>query len=459
MLPVTVKEIALATGAIMSTGQGEEKILDVVTDSRQVKAGDLFVARKGERVDGHNFISAAFAKGAVAALVENDQMPQGNGIILKVENTEQALLHLAAWYRRKFGTTVVGVTGSTGKTSTKEMIAAVLTQEFNVHKSVGNYNTEVGVSLTLLQLEPKHEIAVIEMGMRGLGQIRQLAQVALPKIGVITNIDVTHLEILGTIENIARAKGELLAEIPPDGVAILNGDDQRQQELAQNFAGKVIFYGFGEDNHFRAINIQPQKGVGTEFTVCTPEDKLEIKLNLPGKHNVRNALAAIAVGSCFGLKLSSMAQGLAEFKPVAMRLDTIKTEDGVTIINDAYNANPTTMDIALTTLMDLKEKGRAIAVLGDMLELGPIAQSAHRELGYKAAGLGVDLLVVLGTWREEVLAGARAGGLKQEQCRAFASREEAVAFLDQYVTPGDVVLVKASRGLSLEYVVSQLASR
>lgn len=455
-LDFSAADVARATGGKLLSGAGEQRISGVTIDSRQVKPGDMFVALKGERVDGHQFIPEAVARGAVAVLLEREIFPPGTVALLKVPDCREALLDLAAWHRRRFSLVTVGITGSTGKTTTKEMVAAVLAQSFSVHKNRGNYNTEIGVPLTLFELEPDHEIAVLEMGMRGREQIRRLAQVAAPKIGVITNIGLTHLELLGTVENIARAKWELVEELPPAGIAVLNGDDERLRQLSRSFKGRVFFYGLGVENDFRAVEMESRKDGSISFTACTPAGEGRIQLPLPGRHNVVNALAALAAGAALGMSLPEMARGLAAMEPAAMRLNIVKNKAGVTIINDAYNANPTSMESGLLTLMDLKGEGRAVAVLGDMLELGPAASKAHWEVGEKAARLGLDLLVALGEWRETVLAGAREGGLPGEKTRAFSDKDEAAAFLKDWLQAGDLVLVKASRGLQLEDIVAEL---
>jgi len=455
-LKLTVGDVALATGGQLLSGTGEERIGGVAIDSRRVKPGDLFVALKGERTDGHRFVAEAIARGAAAVLVERKVSAPVTAALLQVSDCQEALLDLAAWYRRRFPAVAVAVTGSTGKTTTKEMVAAALGQSFAVHKSRGNYNTEIGIPLTIFDLRPEHEIAVLEMGMRGRGQIRRLAQVVAPRVGVITNIGLTHLELLGTVDNIARAKWELVEALPPEGIAVLNGDDERLRHLSRNFKGRVFFYGLGTENDFRAVAIETYKDGSLSFTACTPDGEGKIKLPLPGRHNVVNALAALAVGAAFGMSLEDMARGLAGMKPAAMRLNIVKNRTGVTIINDTYNANPTSMEGALLTLMELKGEGRAVAVLGDMLELGPAAREAHWELGERAARLGIDFLVTLGEWRETVLAGARQGGLPAGRGRAFPGREEAAAFLKEWLQPGDIVLVKASRGLQLEHIVAEL---
>lgn len=456
-LPFTVGDAVRVTGGVLLSGDREKEITGISLDSRQTKPGDLFVALRGERVDGHSFVQDALKKGATAALIQQEVLIGENTAVLQVDNCQETLLELAAWYRRRFNAAAVAITGSTGKTTVKEMVAAVLTQSFCVHKNKGNYNTEIGVPLTIFELRPEQDIAVLEMGMRGLGQIRRLAQVAAPEIGVITNIGLTHLELLETVENIARAKGELLEELPAAGIAILDGDDPRLRQLGRDFAGRVIFYGLGDGNDFRALNIRSHKEQGISFTVSTPQGAGEMVLPLPGRHNAVNALAALAVGHCFGMALSDMAPGLKKMQPAAMRLDISKTPAGITIINDAYNANPTSMQSGLLTLMELKGPGRAVAVLGDMLELGSAAAQAHREVGGMAAELGVDLLLTIGTWKDEVLAGAREGDMSRENCRAWSNKEDLVAFLQEWLGPGDAVLVKASRGLQLEDIAAELS--
>jgi len=457
-LPFTVGDVARVTAGELLTGNASRVVKGISLDSRHVRPGDLFIALRGERVDGHNFVSEALDRGAAAALIQRQIPLQEKATILKVKDCQRALLDLSAWYRRRFSAVAVGITGSTGKTTTKEMVAAVLGQSFRVHKSKGNYNTEIGIPLTIFALRPEQEIAVLEMGMRGLGQIRHLSQVAAPQIGVITNIGLTHLELLQTTENIARAKGELLEELPATGTAILNGDDMRLRRLGQNFSGQVLFYGLGEENDFRVLQVRSHGKRGISFTARTPGGVGEMELPLPGRHNAINALAALAVGHCFGMSLSDMARGLKGLQPSTMRLAISSTLAGVTIINDAYNANPTSMESGLLTLMEMKGLGRTVAVLGDMLELGPVAATAHREVGEMAARLGVDLLLTIGNWREEILAGAQGMGMSQGNCRAFGNKKELVIFLQKWLQPADTVLIKASRGMQLEDIAAELHS-
>ena len=456
MLQLTVGDVAQACEGVISEGNGEQSLGGVAVDSRQVEPGDLFVALRGERVDGHDYLEQAARKGAVAALVSKKVSVKQPLTQIIVNSSGEALLELAAWYRRQFPVTVVAVTGSIGKTTTKELIAAVLSQRWQVLKNVGNYNTEIGVPLTLFQLREGHQVAVIEMGMRGAGQIRRLAQVVAPQMGVVTNVDVTHIELLGSLENIAKAKAELVVELPPDGIAVLNGDDPRVRAMGATYGGKIFFYGRGSENDYFARDIQTQPGGTVDFVAHTPQGCIDVHLPLPGQHNVPNALAALAVGSCFGLDLPSMVRGLATCEPVAMRLNIVPGIKGITVINDAYNANPTSMVSGLTTLVDLQGEGRTIAVLGDMLELGPLAPEAHRQVGEQAAQCGIDILVVLGKWRGDLALGALEAGMAPEKVRDFATKADAIAYLQRYLEPADRVLVKASRGMALEEIVTSL---
>lgn len=458
MQPVTAAEVAQVVGGRLLAGNPETLIMGVGTDSRRLRRGELFVALPGERVDGHTFVPEVLAGVAGAALVAKPvpgAVPPGK-ILIQVADTTEALLALGAWYRRRFPVRAVAITGSTGKTTAKDLTAAVLGVRFRTLKNEGNLNTEVGLPLTLFNLEPGHEVAVVELAMRGPGQIARLAQVAQPEVGVLTNVGVTHIELLGSQENIARAKGELLEHLPAGGLAVLNGDDPWVRSQASRSRARAVYFGLGVDADFRATDIENKGMEGIRFRVHGPCGAGQVSLPLPGKFNVLNVLAALAVGHYFGLSLSEMQAGLDAFRPSAMRLNIITLPDGTVIINDAYNASPTSMRGALETLRDLAGGRRRVAVLGDMLELGAHGPEAHREIGRLAQEVGVSCLITGGPLARHLAEAAVVAGLPAAQVFVCPDGSTAAEVAKAEVRPGDVVLVKASRGMHFEQVVAAL---
>lgn len=460
---ITIEQIAAYTGGKIYGDPGLS-VCGVQIDSRKLAQGDLFVALKGERTDGHAFVLNALLSGT-AALVKDDwarensqKLPAGCGLI-GVANPLEALQRLAASYRRTFNIPVVGVTGSCGKTTTKDMIAAVLGESLHVHKTAANFNNELGLSLTLLQLESRHQAAVLEMGMRGLGEISFLTSLAQPSIGVITNIGTTHLELLGTQENIARAKGELLAALPDDGAAVLNADDEWCYRLGQDSKIKVIYYGLENSKaDLMAENIKPWGEQGTSFTVRYNDGtEAEVQLPLPGRHNVSNALAAIGAGLALGLSLAACARGLKDLRLSAMRWEISDGPWGSRIINDTYNANPASTQAALQVLAERSGDTARIAVLGSMFELGADSEPGHKRVGaYAAQRAGLTYLVTVGELAKMIAEGAVEAGMAQENVHSFAETEEALRFVQAHPVQRAWVLVKGSRGMKMEQIVNGL---
>ncbi len=429
-------------------------------DTRTLEPGEVFVALKGERTDGHNYLGEAFQRGASGALVSyppaGEKIPEGF-VLIQVNNPLKALQDTAAYYRRKLPVRIIGVTGSSGKTTTKDLIAGVLQKRFYTLKTQGNLNNELGFPLMLLKLTPEHQVAVLEMGMSALEEIRFLARLSNPEVGVITNIGEAHYEILGSREAIAQAKGELLQELGPKGTAILNGDDSRQQMLAEQFPGKVIYYGLKNGSQVRGFDLKPvqEKGDwGTVFTVFIEGRREELFIPLPGEHNVYNALAAVACGLYMGLSPGEIRQGLGECCLSVMRMDIQETPWGITIINDAYNANFSSTMASLKTLSQVGQGRRCIAVLGDMLELGDIQEECHREVGREAARLGLHCLLGMGPLMALAVEAAQEKGLKE--ARYFTEHASLCWELLEILRPGDYVLVKGSRGMKMEKIVEYL---
>ncbi|MGA9896812.1 MAG: UDP-N-acetylmuramoyl-tripeptide--D-alanyl-D-alanine ligase [Terriglobales bacterium] len=416
-------------------------------DSRTIQAGELFFAVKGEHMDGHDFVSPALAKGAAAAVVRKDQLARYPVItgLLAVDDTLAALQTLGTAVRRLWGKTLVGVTGSTGKTTTKDAIAHVLSQRFRVLKSQGNFNNHFGLPLMLLKLEPEHDIAVIEMGMSHAGEIAALAKIAQPEIGVVTNVAPVHLEFFNSVADIARAKYELIASLAAGGVAILNADDEYVSQFGRDFHGKVVLYGMNPSADVRAENVQSRGTAGSAFEVVAGGCRDRATLALVGVHNVSNALAAVAVGLERGLTPSEAVGALATLTPPERRGEVVQLGN-ITVINDCYNSNPKALDAMVDALAAMPAR-RRIVVAGEMLELGPAGEEMHRRSGQHAAGQKIDWLLGVRGLAQAMVEAARAAGIRAE---FVATPEEAGEWLIREARDGDVVLLKASRGVKLE---------
>ncbi|MCP9454689.1 MAG: UDP-N-acetylmuramoyl-tripeptide--D-alanyl-D-alanine ligase [Nitrospira sp.] len=435
-------------------------------DSRSIRRGDLFVAIVGDRFDGHDFVGAAIEGGAMGAIVQdtfhaaalvnrrggNERLP----LLLGVRDPLLAYQQLASHHRSRFDIPVVAVTGSNGKTTTKEMVASVLAQRWKVLKTEGNLNNRIGVPQTLLRLDGRHEAAVIEMGVDRVGQTTRLCEIARPTVGLITNIGPDHLEFFGGMEGSMRAKAELLAWLPEDGAAVLNADDPYFEHLASRSRCRVVSFGFTHKADVRATQIRVENR-GTFFRLWLPGKvrPVAVRLRVQGEHNVANALAAAAVGNLLGVPPMSIVEGLSCFRPVAMRSQVFMS-CGITIINDCYNANPASMKAAIRLLAQRGQGRKTIALLGDMLELGSAAASMHEEVGVFVAEQGISQLVVCGSWGRHVAAGAERGGLDRSRIVLVPDAARAGEVVKALARSGDVVLVKGSRGMKLEQAVEIL---
>jgi len=428
-------------------------------DSRNIREGELFVAIKGVRFDGHDFVPDAMKRGAWGALVERTgfEKKYGNlsGLrnILAVGDTLYALQELSHMHRKKFALPVVGITGSNGKTTTKEMLAGIFRQQGPVLKNEGNLNNHIGVPLTILRLAATHKAAVIEMGMSAPGEIDALARLVNPTIGVITNIGPAHLEFLGSLDRTAQAKGELLGHIQSEGTAVLNADDQYCGTLKKKTSVRIVTFGIENNADVCASNITPDEGF-TDFNLTADGSTMNVRLPAVGRHNVYNALAAAAAAVAAGMSLDAVKFGLDDFAPVAMRSE-IRHLQGRTILADYYNANPASMEAALVTLVSMKSSKKAVAVLGDMLELGSASAEAHREIGKTAVRLGVDVVITIGKLSKHTAEGAVEAGMPREQVLETQMHDDAAALLRKFSSPGDAVLIKGSRGMKMEMILEE----
>lgn len=434
-------------------------ISGVSIDSRTIKKGELFFAIKGERFDGHDFVDEALKKGAWGAVVERSVLESkysslsGLKNIIPVEDTLLSLQEMSGMHRRKFSMPVIGITGSNGKTTTKEMLAAILRQKGPVLKNEGNLNNHIGVPLILMKMNSSHRTAVIEMGMSGIGEIALLARLALPDIGVITNIGPAHLEFLGSIDAVAQAKGELLENMKQDGIAVLNADDRYFERLKNRYSGRVVSFGIENKADVMASNILQQKDA-TDLSICTSDGCVQVRLRILGRHNIYNALAAAAAAMCVGMPLESVKFGLEGFSPVSMRSELMEIK-GRLVIEDCYNANPRSMEAAIETLVSLRPGRLTIAVLGDMLELGPTGPEAHKEIGRTVARHGVDLLITIGALAHLIAEGAVEAGMSVQRVIKAGSISEAARLLRERSRRGDAILIKGSRGMRMERILEE----
>jgi UDP-N-acetylmuramoyl-tripeptide--D-alanyl-D-alanine ligase len=451
---MTVGQVYRAIGGKLLQGDEGVTVSRVSTDTRQIQPGDLFFALRGERYDAHDFVDRAVAGGAAALVVSRKVPVDARVPVIMVGDTLAGLQALAAYNRRQFAVPVVGVTGSSGKTTTKDMVAAVLETRYKVLKTKGNFNNEIGLPLTLLDFSAEHGAAVVEMGMRAPGEIDALCRLARPTCAIINNIGVAHLERLGSVENIARAKGEILDHISADGFALLPGDSPHAREQARRCHGRVFFFGLDPGMDIFARDVR-REGAGNRFTAVMGDVQCEVYLPLPGRHNVMNALAAAGTGLLLGLTPDEVAAGLARVTLSGMRTELVDA-GAYTIINDAYNANPDSTCAALQSLEEIAGDRRKVAVLGDMLELGGGAEEGHRRAGAAAVRHGTALLVTVGELSRETAEGARQAGGVRDGIIPCGNKDEAVQVLRRELRPGDVVLVKGSRGMRMEEIIRDL---
>ncbi|MBI4459426.1 MAG: UDP-N-acetylmuramoyl-tripeptide--D-alanyl-D-alanine ligase [Acidobacteria bacterium] len=476
-MELALGEIAQIVGAPPTSS--DRQVRGYSIDSRTVRADELFFAVRGTRLDGHDFVTAALEAGAAAAVVARERFADfpvaAQSNLLAVPDTLKALHQLAAAVRRRWGGPVVAVTGSTGKTTTKQMIAALLATRFGVQQNEGNLNNHFGLPLSLLRLQPETEVGVFELAMSAPGEIRRLAELARPDVGVVTNVSAAHLEFFPDVEAIARAKFELIEAMSERAWAVLNADDPRVSAFGEHRAGRVIYFGIREPAHFRAEEVG-QNGQGEPwFTLArrgyqglplgwawdgriplegTGESKPpETRFHLPllGRHNVLNALAALGVCYLFGIPPDYLQEAVAGLQPVAMRGEPVRLANGALVIQDCYNSSPEALEAMLMTVAALPAR-RRLAVLGGMLELGPTSESLHMRCGARVAQLKFDVLITVGELACAFAAGAQAEGMAAEALIHCATPEEAGGRLREMLRPDEVVLLKASRAIHLERV-------
>ena len=463
MRPLTIAEVAAATGGAIAPGTPEDcRIGSVVVDSRQVVDGCLFVATVGERVDGHDFAADAVRAGASAVLADRPLVGSDGEPLpcVVVDDTIAALGRLAAWYRDEvLSARVVAITGSAGKTTTKDLVVAILSDLGSTVGPPGSLNTEVGLPLTVLSADPQTDFLVLEMGMRGVGHIDYLARIARPDVGVVVNVGTAHMELLGSQEAIARAKGELVRALPPTAIAVLNGDDPYVRAMADTTSARVLLFGEAGGDAVRAEDVSLDDRARPVFTVVdvAAGERAEVRLQLRGAHFVSNALAAATVGLALGADVAQVAASLSAAELASRwRMEVREAPGGYTVVNDAYNANPDSMRAALRTLVAMGGGGRTWAVLGEMRELGADSMAEHDEIGRLAVRLNVSRLICVGDGARVMHLGAATEGSWANETAHVPDADAAIAMVRAEIRPGDVVLVKASRSVGLERVALAL---
>ena len=453
MIRMDMRAVAEITGGHLMQNGASVEFQGISTDSRTVQPGDLFVPLRGDNYDGHDYLTQAIQRGAAACLSE--EMIGGLLVpVVKVADTLKALGDLAAALRCKFAGPVVGITGTSGKTTCKEMLAAILEQNGPGLKSAGNFNNLIGVPLTLFELKNEHQWAVVEMGMSARGEIARLAEIATPNVGLITNVGAGHLENFKEISGVARAKGELFIGLPSEGIALINADDPEVCLLPVANGVRKVLFGTREDAAIRAENIMSENGtVGFDLLIAGAVQR--VVLPLPGRHNVSNALAAAAAATVLGVELKDIATGLETFKPCPGRMELLELPGDIVVLEDSYNANPLSVHAALDALHDLGSAGRRVAVLADMLELGPTGPELHYQIGVIAAER-TDWLFTYGALAEEIVRGATNAGLAENKTFVASSHDELAARLLEVLQAGDRVLIKGSRGMRMEKITDAL---
>ena len=445
---VKISDILKATGGKLLCGDENVVVTSFITDSRQGKAGAMFVPIRGERADGHDYIPAVLESPAAATFTDHE-IPTGEKPIVLVKDCREALQKAAAWYREQFDIPVVGITGSVGKTTAKEMVAQALSAAFRVLKTAGNQNSQVGVPITVCGLRKDHTAAVVEMGVSMPGEMGRIAAVVKPTCAVMTNIGVSHIEFMKTRENILREKAHIADYLPAGGALFVNGDDDLLPTLKETLGNKVVTFGLGPGCDWRAYGLN-EADKGTFFTCQSPAgERTELFVPAAGEHNVRNALAAMAVARYLGVPAEDAVRAISAYKAPAMRQQVVEA-NGLLIIDDSYNASPDSMRSAIDVLQSRNVTGKRAAVLADMLELGDFSQQGHREVGEYAREKGVDLLVGVGPWAKDIAAGYGEGALW------FEDNAQAIACLKETLREGDAVLVKGSRGMQTDQIVAAL---
>lgn len=451
MISFNCAELIKAVEGQLLWGEQDRVFAGITTDSRKIAEDNLFIPLVGEKFDGHDYIEQSLNSGAAVCLTQKSIPPISGRTAVLVGNTSKALRDIACWHRNKYKLPVVGITGSVGKTSTKDIIACVLSEKYNVLKTQGNFNNEIGLPLTLLNLEETHEAAVIEMGMSGFGEISRLTAIAQPQIAVITNIGAAHIEKLGSQRGILKAKLEILEGLKPRGLVVLNGDDPLLNEQRGIQGYRTVFFGMDGEQDYLARNYRSLGEAGTRFDISLNGRVYEITVPVPGIHNVYNSLAAIAAGTELNIPMETIIDGIAGYSPGNMRQNII-AYNGIKIINDAYNASPQSMQAAINVLEELSVKTRGIAVLGDMLEMGGMSEGMHYSVGSFIKDKKIDYLITVGRDSINISNAVADSDNKTIRLHHFKNNSDALEFILSIIHEGDYILIKGSRGMKMEQI-------
>jgi UDP-N-acetylmuramoyl-tripeptide--D-alanyl-D-alanine ligase len=466
MESLSLNEIRDMIGGKLVRGNGASRVMNISIDSRKIKSGELFWAIPGEKYDGHDFVLDALRKGASGAVISKKYLagniktdPSSSQALIQVSDTLSGLQTLAEAYRKRFAIPLIAVTGSNGKTTTKEIISQILSAKFKVLKNEGNFNNPIGLPLSLLGLSTQHQVAVLEMGMNHAGEIARLCEIARPNIGLITNIGAVHLEFLGSIENVQEAKAELVKSLKADDLLILNFDDPRVNNLRQRFTGKVLFYGLSPRAHIWADQIELKGKEGSCFVLHDSDGKgIDINLKIMGHYNIYNALAGAAIGYAFQIPMVKIKRSLESFRGIKMRLQPHIIPGDILLIDDSYNANPQSLQYAIDTLVRCCQgQGRAFLVMGDMLELGKDSERLHRMIGHKIAQASIDCLITLGPSSSITAEESIQAGMDGKMVFICEDHEEVIQLLLDQLKKGDRVLIKGSRGMAMDKIVDRLS--
>lgn len=457
-----VGEVLSAVGGKLVAGVEQTPLSGVAIDSRTIQGGELFVALRGHRFDGHDFAQLALDRGGQGVLIDSPLphlMRSGDQAVIRVNNTLRALQEIARYHRSRFRLPIIAITGSNGKTTTREMASGILSRRFSTLQSAENLNNHIGLPLTLLRLRTHHRVAVVEMGINRPGELKQLGEIASPQVGLITNVGPTHLEFLDHEEGVAAAKRELLESLGPDGVAILNRDDRHFEFLEAGVRGELLTFGVQNEADVMADQVRPVTDFGSAFRLRirrdSPEEDAQVSLRVMGRHNVYNALAAAAVARSQGVDIQDIREGLEHFEPVFLRTNLLEI-GGIYYLLDAYNANPASVQSALEVLESIPATGKKIAVLGDMLELGKAGPRAHREIGRLLVRTGIYHLIAVGAQSVQMVRGAGLAGMEANRMDHTHRLEDAAQLLRRTAQPGDHVLIKGSRGMAMERILEIL---
>lgn len=458
---MTISDVMRATGGILTRGEPESTFEGVSTDSRQLQQGNLFLCLRGENFDGHRFLAAAAAAGAAGFVIQKNAgkdlvAAEEKRPVILVENTLQALGEIAGFWRRKLNVPVIAITGSSGKTTTKEMVAGILGLSKNVLKTEGNLNNQIGLPLTLLRLTPRHDVAVVEMGTNMPGEIGCLTRIAGPDIGLITNIGAAHLEKLKSLAGIRKEKGALFENMNRAGIAVINRDDKSLEFLSSRWQGRRISFGWKHRADVSAREVRKAGPVGIAFRLTAGQADRPVRMRVSGRHNLYNALAAAAVSVAYGADLDSICLGLESFRGISGRFEILELQNGAHVIDDSYNANPVSVRAALKALKELRGGADSTVILGDMLELGSRAAAWHRKIGRQVAESGVKNLLVMGDYSRDTATGAMESGMAAAGILYCESPEQVRGHLESSLKAGDWVLVKGSRKMKMERMVRMI---